>query len=625
MSALPAAPPAQAQASPFAANEKVLVSTEPNPGSSGADYHADCPIDGGSLYVDRHFVGSLPSDGTLSAGSHYFELELPGYDKLGIWLTVVAGTKYSIRFNPSGEVPLFAINDRVSVSSTPTLASGLAQIQVYCAQGGSLYIDEVLVGTVPFSTSFSYSLLPGSHRLELSLPGYYDLGAWLTLQEKNLYTIVLDPARITGFLSLDVEPEDASISVDGKDSARGPVELPIGAHVVDVRRFGYIERSLAVTIQERQTFPLSLSLEKAPFEIRDLGFSRTAFNPRNPGPAGSSALSFMASSFGSASAEIRGPGGELVGTLDFPDIATWDQSRAWNGRGQDGSPLPDGTYTATLKARADPGFGAPGPGADVDGTIIAQCSVDIDSSLVVRASGSVSAIPGLLYMPDPLQEPEGTISAEASWFAPWSGLQDSAFGLSAAFAAKGGLGLAIHAAAETGGSSPTAAFDNAADLELSADLSYFGDAQSPACGAFFLRGSYSTSEFPLMPGAGRAIEASFPFSLRLGIKTASLSLGLSPGALLDFGSSSPSILGLARGGLWLDGRSFRTGISGELPIAFSSSTGGFASALWPAKAAAEWRFIPGSTPLVVGAFVDALLEPGVSASCALGLSLGLLF
>ena len=237
----------------------------------------------------------------------------------------------------------------------------------------------------------------------------------------------------------------------------------------------------------------------------------------------------------------------------------------------------------------------------------------IDSTLVIRSLGTASAVPGLLFMPDPLSQPAGTLAAEASWFEPWGRPQASAFGLSAALSLGGTVTLALHAAAETGDAPVTAT-----DLALSALATLFGDRSSPAAGAVFLRGSYTSSASPAVPGARSAIEASFPASLRLG----EFSFALSPGALASFAPGGTSVLALARTGLWLEGSSFRVGLSGELPISFASA---LPAPLWPAHTALEGRLMLGSTPFVAAAFVTAALAPGAAPDFGVGIGLGLLF
>jgi hypothetical protein len=252
------------------------------------------------------------------------------------------------------------------------------------------------------------------------------------------------------------------------------------------------------------------------------------------------------------------------------------------------------------------------PEGQSDGTILVRAEGQIDSSLVIRSFGTASAVPGLLYMPDTLSQPAGTVAVEASWFEPWGEPQASAFGFSAALSIGGTVTLAFHAAAETG--SPA----NAADIAGSALVPLFGDRSSSIGGALFFRGSYSSASTPATPGALSAVEASFPLSIRLG----EFSFALAPGALVDLASSSPTFLGLARSGLWFEERSFRTGISGELPLTFS---GALPAPSWPARLALEGRLMLGSTPFVASAYLDSELAPGTSPGFGIGLGLGLLF
>jgi hypothetical protein len=605
----------------YSDNDRISVSTEaaPNDGLSELDIY--CEIEGGVLYVDNDFTGIVPYTGSIPTGRHYIKLELPGYDDLGIWLTLKADTKYDITFTPSGQIPLFAPKDRVSVSTVPTLNAGISDFEVDCLVGGAtLYIDRDLIGnalytsgiTSTFTSSFTSSIPPGSHYFEIKLPGYYDLGLWLSFEEKTKYTVIFDPVRITGRIALDVHPADAAVSIDGAAVEKNSIDIPVGSHTIAVRRFGFVQQDLPIVIRERETSVLSLELDKAPFAVTGLAFTQAVFNPHNAGSRGRTILVFHASNYASASAEIRGSKGELVATLDFPSVDTWNQSRLWDGLGADGKVLPDGVYSVTLAAKPAPDVPTQ-PGGQPDGTIVLKTEVQIDSSLVIRSFGTVSAVPGLLYMPDPMPQPAGTVAVEASWFEPWGEPQASAFGLSAALSIGGMVTLAFNAAAETG-NSPV----NGADVAGSALVSLFGDSSSPVGGAFFLKGSYSSSAAPTMPGALSAVETSFPFSIHLGY----LSLALAPGALIDFASSSPSFLGLARSGLWYDGRSFTAGISGELPLSFS---GGLPAPLWPAQAALEGRLMLGSTPFVAAAYVDAELAPGTAPSFGIGFGLGLLF
>jgi PEGA domain. len=418
-----AAHPAPAQTPLLPTNNKISVSTEPTLNAGLSDLQVNCEIYGGALYIDRDYAGSIPYTGKLSPGSHYFELDLPGYDAFGLWLTLDEKTEYTIVFNPDEKVPIFATNDRVSVSTEPTLDAGLSDLEIYCEIGGGrLFIDGHDFGPVPSSNvPYTNSISPGSHYIELDLIGYYKLGFWLMLDEKTKYTMTFHPERITSYLSIEVEPADASIRIDGRSVGQGIVKIVEGRHRVEIKRFGYFERTIDAEVSEQATSFIALSLEKAPFAISDLGFDRPVFNPRNVGTRGKTSLSFIASSYGSARAEIFAPDGSLVATLEFPNIETWAQSRVWEGLGPDRAPLPDGVYSVMLTATP-----APDAGIQSDARVSASAETRIDSSVVIRSYGTASAVPGLLYMPDPLSQPAGVLAVEASWFAPWGEPQASA-------------------------------------------------------------------------------------------------------------------------------------------------------------------------------------------------------
>ena len=515
------------------------------------------------------------------------------------------------------QVGLFTPNDRVSVYTEPTLNTGVCDLQLSCpVRGAELYVDKDYVGILPDAGTFAMSVAPGIHYLEIVSPGYYDLGVWFAFEEKTLYYLDFKPQRITGYVSIRVEPSDASVFVDGSRGGQGLTELPTGRHRLTIRHFGFIERSLDVEVAEKATSTVDLSLDKAPFTVSKLAFNRAVFNPGNAGAAGKSSLAFQASNYGSATAEIRGPGGNLAARLGFPSIDTWNQSQTWDGLGVDGTSLPDGLYTVLLVAVAAPGIQAEaGEGQELagDGSIHARTELRIDSSLVIRPYGTASALAGLIHMPDTLLAPEGILSAEAFWFAPWGEPQASAIGLSAARSFGDLVTICADAAAETGGS-PAGGFD----AGLSALLPFFGDRGRAASGALFIKGSYSSVSSPSLPEGGSAAEASLPLSLRIG----GLSLALSPGALVELGSSPLTWLGLARAALSLEGRSYRIGASGELPFSF---LGALPSPLWPARAALEARLMIGSSPFVAAAYLEGELEPGAAPRLALGIGLGLLF
>lgn len=415
---------------------------------------------------------------------------------------------------------------------------------------------------------------------------------------------------VTGSIDLSVEPDDAAVLVDGTAARPGLSELPVGRHRLQVRRFGYAEKSLDFEVREKNTTRLSVALGKAPFAIQGFGFSRKTFNPNVAGAIASTDLAFRAASRGSARAEIRNSEGRVVASFEFPDIEDWSQSRSWDGLGSDGQPLPEGRYTARLVAKA----------AGSEETIDAEAQAWIDPSLVVRPSGVASATPGLLFMPDPVPSATGASSVEVFYFVPpkssWSSSGESAFGIAGAFSVANGIELGLHAAAELGTEAASAG-----DLDGSVLLALMGDKTTAWSGAFFFRGGYSSIGVPAMPASGSLVEAALPLGARLGSvsEEADARFAFAPGLRADF-STTTTWIATCRSALWLEGRKFRAGVSGELPLDFS---GGRASIFRWVDAALEGRLMLGGFDLA--GYATAEFPPGETPAFGLGLGLGLLF
>jgi hypothetical protein len=526
-------------------------------------------------------------------------------------LPAAAGAEAQVPI-PAGAMPpqVDPPDDRIRTTKVEgTIKEKKATIQVYCfSRSARLWIDRKEVDWIPYKGDLDQ----GSHYIEVRIPGYYPLGHWFFLAEKKFYTLEFTPTQITGSIRLDVEPKDAKASVDGTAVSAGLVELPVGKHRLDVSRFGYASRSLDLDVREKTDESVSVALDKAAFAVGGLAFSREAFNPRSLGRTASAVLEFRATGPGSARVEIHNAEGERVALFEFPAIEGWQTRRVWDGLDANGSPLPEGMYVARLVAK----------GEDADGEVEAEARVWIDSSLVVRAFGTAAALTGLLYMPDPVPAASGTAAVEAFVFIPpqasWSSSGDAAFGLAAGFSVAKGVALGLHASAELG-DEPF----GSGDFDGSALFSILGDKTSAWSGGLFLRGGYSSLELPAMPGAGRLVEVSLPVGARLGSIAragagADVRLAVAPGVRADF-SGATAWLALGRAALWLEGKRFRAGLSGELPL----SLDGRVSLYRGAGAALEGRFALGS--FVAAAYATADFAAGEAPAFGYGLGLGLLF
>jgi hypothetical protein len=513
---------------------------------------------------------------------------------------------------------LFSGNERIRIETEATLKAGIASIEVRCpTRAARVYIDSGYVGSAPYSSD----LAAGIHYLRVEARGCHPLGIELPLAEKTLYKITFDPARVTGTLFVGLEPPSATLTLDGESIDPGFNEVPVGTYTLVARRFGYREERRSVEVFEDSTTSVRFSLEAAAFEVTGFRATRGAFNPANAGASGRTELAFQATNYGSARIEILGPDGSVVRAIDFPRIAAWSQIGAWDGRGEDGHPLPDGTYVARLGASPGPGVptlaeGDLGVGSEgkvaPDGSIEMETEIRIDSSILVRATGANSAMPGLLAFPDPVPQPAGSTAIEAAWFAPGADVSSSAVGLSLSTSIAGAAAISLSGAAELGER-------GSADLAASVLVSLLADRASGSGGAVLVRASYASASDPSMPESRSAVEASIPWSLAFG----RIKAGLAPGMLLDFGSGT-EFLALARAGLWLDSGPLRAGLSGMMSFALGLGDSE-AGPSWPARVAAEARLMLGSSPFTLSAYALADIYPDSEPRILAGLGVGLLF
>ena len=95
-----------------------------------------------------------------------------------------------------------------------------------------------------------------------------------------------EPAPQKGTLRFVVEPDDVSISIEGVAQHEGSpwsLELPPGAHKVELRRNGYKPRVTSIELSPNETQTLLVTLEKAPRKIgRDMNAQATLILDSEP-------------------------------------------------------------------------------------------------------------------------------------------------------------------------------------------------------------------------------------------------------------------------------------------------------------------------------------------------------
>jgi hypothetical protein len=274
--------------------------------------------------------------------------------------------------------------------------------------GANVFLNNRYMGITPLIID---DIDPGHYKITLKLNGYYSESEWITYTG-NYKSYYFNLDQITGFLKVDVFPPDAELYYGSIWVPADRLhELAVGLRTVRVRAFGYEEESLSVQIYERRVTRLSVTLREADFGISRLQSNRRIFNPRNSGLLGSARISFEVSNYGSGRALIFDAQDQMVFSRDLGRFDTWQQGFEWDGRGTDGTPLPDGRYTVRIEAE----------GKQAGERDSAELGVLIDSSIVLLFRSLWSGSAGLLYAPSADILPGGSVQLSSLVLAHASG------------------------------------------------------------------------------------------------------------------------------------------------------------------------------------------------------------
>lgn len=265
--------------------------------------------------------------------------------------------------------------------------------------GATVSIDRRAAGTTPYSLS---SVDAGTWLVGVAAKGYRPEELRLSVTDGIAYEVIFHLQRAVGLLSVGVSPPQAELLVDGETRRPGLLTLPTGYHNLSARLFGYESVSTTALVPDRGIGVAELVLRPALFAVTDFAATRRTMNPANAGPFGRNELSFRVTGPGSARLSILDANGDEVFSKDFGQLETWNQSVAWTGRDQSGTPLPDGSYEARLSATSPNGI-----------VTAKDLEIELDSSLVARPFGATGGLAGLALLPLPSSSPALLGAADA--------------------------------------------------------------------------------------------------------------------------------------------------------------------------------------------------------------------
>jgi len=478
----------------------------------------------------------------------------------------------------------------ISVSTKTATSPGEAIVNISADPSDAwISIDG---GTAAFST-WSGTLAPGPHTISAWAKDFYPSQFSLVVLENTKYTVSLELEPHTGYLALEISPPDALVYVDGQKVQGYMVEIPVGRRNIAIKKFGYEEQKLSLTIQWQRTSILNVNLSPSAFEIREWKLKPELFNPSNKGLYGRSVLTFTITAPGRGRVKVSDSLGAVYVEKELPVFTTWSQRFAWDGRDASGKILPDGEYLLSLSlwplAPEASTAETASESTEPDPAIVFTTKLRIDSSSLIVPSGAQAARPGLLYFPDPKISRLLPASAEILGTYPRGGSIALGFKL---------------------GSSTMMALEGSYDIAPAAGfaLSFLQGLGSPASIDLALLGrfAWNSASTPQYPGAASEAEMSLPLAYAI----QGLRLGIAPGLVYDF--SLASFQGRAGLGLWYESQSIMAGLSAQADIGSTMPM----TATNPLRMGLEARVLLDNVPISLMLRLSGDFKPGLSSPAA---------
>jgi diacylglycerol kinase family enzyme len=182
------------------------------------------------IYLDGEEVGITPGIiKSIDSGTHEVEVKKDGYETWSESVDIEADKERSLT------VVLRTKTSSISIDSDPSDAV--------------VYLDGEEVGMTPDTLR---SIIPGTHEVEVRMDGYETWNKIVNVEsdEEKTLTAALQPKA--GSISIESEPAQANIFLDGEEAGTTPVILKSiipGVHKIEVRMDGYESGSESIDVE----------------------------------------------------------------------------------------------------------------------------------------------------------------------------------------------------------------------------------------------------------------------------------------------------------------------------------------------------------------------------------------
>jgi len=285
-----------------------------------------------------------------------------------------------------------------------------------------VFIDGVDRGSTPVTFE---NMQRGEYSIRLTKEGYRDRQFSVTLFNNSRLVVSIKMEELRGFANVTVHkaesrealPFNPQIFTNAPDGTLSVVSLtddfntllnlPAGYNIIRARAFGWEDALVTALISEDNTTTVDIYMRPAVFRIGNFSQSRRRFNPLNSSGLGSAEYRFEVSAPGSAVMTVRDRGGSVVYSRQLDNFSEWNQRVTWNGRDNNGNPVPEGVYTVLIEA--SPLF----PLDEEAEVLQLTMESEVDYSINVFPLSLTGGTPGLMFAPLPHVLPSGSYQIEA--------------------------------------------------------------------------------------------------------------------------------------------------------------------------------------------------------------------
>ncbi|MBD5414599.1 MAG: PEGA domain-containing protein [Treponema sp.] len=268
--------------------------------------------------------------------------------------------------------------------------------------GAQVYLDGKYYGLTPLTLQ---NIMPGTYDIQLFMDGYEMFPQRIRVFNGHETSYFVQMEKRTGFLQVMGIDGEFFVYSDGKLLREVINRLDEGYHTIKIRKFGYKDFYAKIFIQAHTLKKITVSLEKAKFEITSFSASKKSFNPTYEGAVGSCVFEAEVTAPGSGTLSISDSNGTVVFERTFARFSSWSQRISWQGTDENGDFVPQGMYTAVFSARGE-------DSASNEKEYTARARTSIDYTLVYHLSDITESGLGFGSTPAALIMPKGAVNVQ---------------------------------------------------------------------------------------------------------------------------------------------------------------------------------------------------------------------